>query len=59
MDLLKAAVIEWRDARRAFFDVAPISMDPKERFPQAIWIRLGNAEDRLMKMATELAAASQ
>lgn len=51
------AVAEWRDARQAFFDVPPIGMDPKERFPREIWDRLGNAEDRLMQLARKIGPA--
>lgn len=47
---LLAAAREWHDARKAFFAVPPIGVDPKERFPAAIWTRLGDAEDRLSRL---------
>lgn len=51
---LEKAVREWRDARRVFFTVPPISLNPQERFPPEIWTRLGNAENRLMRLAEQL-----
>jgi hypothetical protein len=47
------AVIEWRDARKAFFAVPPISSGTKVRFPPEVWIRLGHAEHRLMQLAMQ------
>jgi hypothetical protein len=54
MTELEKAAKEWCEARRAFLAVPPVSSDPKERFPQAIWIRLANAEYSLMKLAERL-----
>lgn len=52
MDEMLQAVIEWRDARELFFSVPPVPSD--QRFPPEIWTRLGQAEDRLMKLARAL-----
>ncbi len=51
---IERAVAEWRDARRAFLDVPPVPVDPKQRFPAEVWTRLGHAEHRLMKLADAL-----
>lgn len=51
---LEYAIVEWREARKAFFAVPPIGMDPKTRFPQDVWVRLGHAEHRLMQLAQRL-----
>lgn len=54
MENLAAAVKEWRDAREAFFAVPPVGPDGCKRFPPDIWARLGEAEDRLMRLARKL-----
>jgi hypothetical protein len=54
MSDLEGALIEWREARKAFFAVPAISADPKLRFPPYVWMRLGRAEHRLMQMAEQL-----
>lgn len=51
---LEKALVEWRDARKAFFAVPPVSADPKVRFPPIIWNRLAHAEHRLMTLAEHL-----
>lgn len=52
MNDIIAALIEWRDAREAFWKVPAVP--PDKRFPPEIWRRLGEAEDRLMTLARKL-----
>jgi hypothetical protein len=52
-DDLFAAVIEWREARKAFF-TATQPAGTVERFPMDVWTRLGKAENRLMELASRL-----
>jgi hypothetical protein len=56
MDEILTALAEWRAAREAFFRVPPVPMTTTERFPPEVWTRLGNAEDRLMTIAREVAS---
>lgn len=45
---LKAALVEWQEARKAIF---AFNMQPNPSPEQlALWIRLGNAEHRLMNI---------
>lgn len=51
---LELAVIEWRDAREAFFALPPLGNNPKDRIPPEILVRLSNAEHRLMDLARQV-----
>jgi hypothetical protein len=47
-----AALIEWREARLAFFIVPPVTIE--HRFPPEIWRRLANAEFDLIEAARKI-----
>ena len=51
---IKRAVVEWRDAREAFWSLQPgrsAGTTIEERFPAEVWTRLGHAEHALMELA--------